>query len=850
MVNKIKKIDLYKKIKQSNVLVEKDVENIYRSAISEALPECAINSPFNCDGLLQYNKLSCLLEFKKDWDFTNRINVCKVLVQILYYLKKIERNGVILPSMIIVGDEFTCFYLHVNYLQEYLDFDGVDWSLPPSSAYKSNKKLVETMYDDEEIIPYIFEIDEYFSFKDFLQNVIDCNEDVIKLIRITEKNIFRIFEHFCKMVVKNETKTGKEKYSGSILAGVFLQQIINPEGNYLHPKKKDCLVSTVSKQNTEIMVNVDKYKSFFKRFEMEYTHEETAMLISMTDQLIDDYERRMRGAFFTPKIWVDEAHYQISNVLGENWKEEYVVWNCACGVGNLTRDYVFSQLYCSNVEDTELEIMKNANISPEAEIFNYDFLGGMINEFNSDGIPKTLYNHLKDRKKKILFFINPPYADNGSDGRAESAKDNKKYISETEIKKSMGDDNLRSASRNLYVQFLYKIMKIKEEFNSDVTIAIFSPIKFLTGASFKKFNELFLNNFKITYQFMFNSKYFNGCSDRWGVGFSIFESGKENNKKSFTLQLKGVSEGGEVIDVGKKTFRTNINDTSDQLNKWLEKSNGRDVFEEGCVFVPPLTNPINVKYSSKLYKKPIKSLGLLSHGVHIVNENTKSVSLFSTCAYETRGCKWVFDYNFTKICSYFLVRQMPSTWVNAVDSYSYPYIIEEGGDDDYYKQWVNDCVISSLFNSQSQQSSLRNIKRGNKSYDIENEWFWMSNDEIKKLSNGEKQSLVYSDCNRFQSDRFVYKWIDTHKTSKDSEELLEMAKEIVRVTMKYRTLFNDECPKYHINCWDAGWYQIKGMAKEFEPKLLEEFNKKYNMLLNRLLEPVYDMGWLIKNEMN
>ena len=67
-------------------------------------------------------------------------------------------------------------------------------------------------------------------------------------------------------------------------------------------------------------------------------------LTATQDRLIQDETRRMKGEFFTPTIWVDEAHKMISEQFGEDWKEKYVVWDPAWGTGNLTRDYKFKEL--------------------------------------------------------------------------------------------------------------------------------------------------------------------------------------------------------------------------------------------------------------------------------------------------------------------------------------------------------------------------------------------------------------------------------------------------------------------------------------------------------------------------
>jgi hypothetical protein len=38
---------------------------------------------------------------------------------------------------------------------------------------------------------------------------------------------------------------------------------------------------------------------------------------------------------FTPAIWVKKSHEYLAATLGENWQQEYYVWDCAAGTGNL-----------------------------------------------------------------------------------------------------------------------------------------------------------------------------------------------------------------------------------------------------------------------------------------------------------------------------------------------------------------------------------------------------------------------------------------------------------------------------------------------------------------------------------
>ena len=59
-------------------------------------------------------------------------------------------------------------------------------------------------------------------------------------------------------------------------------------------------------------------------------------IIKRRDLLVPQDVRERKGSFFTPKIWVDLSQKYLADVLGENWQDEYYVWDCAAGTGNLS----------------------------------------------------------------------------------------------------------------------------------------------------------------------------------------------------------------------------------------------------------------------------------------------------------------------------------------------------------------------------------------------------------------------------------------------------------------------------------------------------------------------------------
>lgn len=164
-----------------------------------------------------------------------------------------------------------------------------------------------------------------------------------------------------------------------------------------------------------------------------------------------------------------------------------------------------------------------------------------------------------------------------------------------------------------------------------------------------------------------------------------------------------------------------------------------------------------------------------------------------------------------------------------------------------YAQWQSDCIVYSLFNSKSQQSSLRSVYYNGKDWDIYNEFFWLSRNKMLQLAEQHNNMTVYDDViNHGKSERFVYEKLKTVTLSEDAKLVLDLATKIVEKTFQYRQQFAEKHPEYHINTWDAGWYQIKAVAKEYCKEDLEYFNDMYKKLSDRMRTSVYELGFLYK----
>ena len=412
-------------------LIEKDVENAWRQKINGFFTDSITTSPYNTDGYLESTdgKISVLLEFKFQENLKSKLAQVNVLSQTLYYLKRFEKDGKKLPKVILIADKNECFILHSNPLSKYLDYE-LNWNVAASSAFKTNPDLISDMLNDSDINPFVFDIIEGFNFTAIRNKIIDLSENVTRLVKVTEHNINNVFEYFQKNVL------GKNALSVNEVANLFINLIINPGENYLHPKRKNILIT---KSFGDIYVNTDKYISFFSHFDGEqYSVREKEKLTAIVDRIVEDETRRRKGEFFTPTIWVDEAHKMITEAFGENWKEEYVVWDPACGTLNLTRDYKFKELYCSTIEESDIKTADQMKYNPEAVKFQYDFLndgivGGKIDIENDPKLPEGLKLALLEGKK-IIVLMNPPY---GADGELSDNFSSKSNISKNNLTKQL-----------------------------------------------------------------------------------------------------------------------------------------------------------------------------------------------------------------------------------------------------------------------------------------------------------------------------------------------------------------------------------------------------------------------------
>lgn len=786
----------------SKATQESHVQELYNEALKKTFNLPLIERKYQCDGYFKTvdsntdKEISVLIEYKYDIHMKDKVQRARVIAQCLAYLRLFELNGESIPKMVFIGDINECMLLHTNDIIKLLDLESVNWELPPSSIGQDNNLVLEII---NAVNPWVYDVDEKFDFTEVTNKIVDSCNNIQSKLHITEKNIEKVYNLFCDRVIKD-----KKKVQANDLVGAFIGTMLDCEHYYQHPRKKNILVAN----DKNIAINGDQFELFMSMHNTEYSPKEKRIFTSISDRLIEDTNRRNKGEFYTPTLFVDYAHGMIEKELGVHWKEHYTVWDCCCGTKNLTRDYRFKDLYCSTLEQAELDISRNYN--KEACSFQFDFLNDSLDDLKvkAPGLLEAL-----ELNKPICFFINPPYAT--TNGLAIKAK-TKSNIATTKINLLMKENKIGRCSENLYAQFLYRIINLCKIYNlQKISTCVFSPITFLTNPTFVDLRNEMFKYLRYNSGCYFNASNFGDVAPTWGISFSILSSNKLNDELNNFKYKVIENKDGEISVIQDKVFY-NQDSTADSL-KYLSSTTKGNIKEDSVSLSSGLVQSENVIKFSK-------------NGIGYASMNNQGV-VFTLCKpfSHAHGIDITAD-NFTKIVQYISSRNLISrNWINCKDSY---FIGEENS------SFISNSIVYSVFHEYCQCTSLDNIK---------NEFFWMSKQEMMDLAEKNHNDYTYEDALN-SDERFVYNKLQEIKDdlSPEAKAVLDKATELVKESFKYRELFNESHPEYQINNWDCGWYQIKALLKEFMPNELKEFRQLYKQLADKMRPMVYELGFLRK----
>lgn len=588
------------------------------------------------------------------------------------------------PAFLGAFDSQNIGFVPYNAIMEVFSMNDFNWNVTPSNhetkEFKLIKERIEKSFQKNHYVYNFIKNESELQF--FIKNNIAKATESGKIL-IDKNNFVPIYLRWLDQVkpcINFDWAEGRKQNildSDFYLADLFVDDKGTTEIDDDTPLNDNLFVVfrnshyEIAKENLKSLFNAsiefnDKngYEQFWKRYKRPPLEEIQHHIIDRRDLLVPQDIRERKGAFFTPKKWVELSQQYIADVLGEDWQEEYYVWDCAAGTGNLLAGLTNKfNIWASTLDQADVNVMhdriENGAILLKDHCFQFDFLN---DDFSK--LPQGLQNIINDeeKRKKLVIYINPPYAESGNKSIISGQGENKSNVaSNTNIYKN---HHLKfgTATRELFAQFLIRI--IIEIPNS--VIAQFSTLKFIQSQNFSKFRLYFKAEYKKG--FIVPANTFDNVKGQFPIGFFIWNL----NSNKFIETIKSDIFDSQSL-IGEKIIHT---------------------YDKGFFLIDWLRN---------YYDKKSNIVGYLRVNGPDVQNN---LGVFLTYNPSENDLKKSFIYNITNtnllhMSIYYTVRQcIEPDWINDRDQYTYP---NNNWETDL--EFQNDCLTFALFHSQNKISS-------------------------------------------------------------------------------------------------------------------------------------------------
>ncbi|WP_258221110.1 hypothetical protein [Helicobacter pylori] len=389
--------------------------------------------------------------------------------------------------------------------------------------------------------------------KEFIKKHLNSSH-LLSKIQIDKNNFFTIYQKWLEIVKPTIDINWEVAKTKDILdADYYLADLLSDGDKTIIEKLHTILRSSHYKLNRGVneLGKMDfmevgftdsqqAHQEFWSVYERPPKREFQASILERRDLLVPSDVRERKGAFFTPKIWVEKSQEYLAKALGQDYQEDCIIWDCAGGTGNLLRGLLNkANLYLSTLDHNDVAIVKDLAAKNhlkllENHVFQFDFLN---DDFFSDKTPKSLQEILKDqeKRKRLIIYINPPYAEAGNKSKMSGTGEHKAKVARDNLICEKYKNELGKANNEVFAQFF---MRIYKELNG-VILASFSTLKNLQGSNFKKFREIF--KAKFLEGFMVPADTFDNVRGQFPIGFLVWDTSSILPKEN-PLNLGGNSK--------------------------------------------------------------------------------------------------------------------------------------------------------------------------------------------------------------------------------------------------------------------------------------------------------------------
>ena len=582
------------------------------------------------------------------------------------------------PSFLGAFDGEKIAFVPYAEVSELFYINDFNWNVTPSNHATREFGLVldrvKAILDSEALI-YIFGKDDR-ELEQFIRQNFAVTKLGIQKTRIDKSNFMVIYN---KWLAEVKPAIGvdwdKAKRVGIIDGDFYLADLLAEENETLREKlfvllKRDHYeLDRVTEDSglfrssrTDFKDKQIAHNQFWNRYHRPPREEYWEYIVERRDLLVPQDVRERKGSFFTPQQWVALSQQYLTKVLGLDWQDEYYVWDCAAGTGNLlaglTNKY---NIWASTLDKADVEVMRDriqngANLL-ESHVFQFDFLNDDFTKL-PEGLQEIINN--KEKRKKLVVYINPPYAEVAS--KAEKGKVGVNLTAvHTRFQSILG-----TAGRELFTQFLARIFVDLE----GAIVAEFSKLKLLQGSAFLKLRNACEPS--LVSMFLVPANTFDNVTGQFPIGFKIWDTKIQSAFRFIEADVYD-DKGGPLMKKGISTYTK-----KQYINSWISlfKSNENEAigFMDGI-------NGNDFQHNNIVY---------------VLNSKNQLPN--------PRGI-WINRANLTPVSVYFAVRRcIEATWLNDRDQFLAP---NDGWKTDL--EFHADCLVYTLFHMQNRIEAAEGI---------------------------------------------------------------------------------------------------------------------------------------------
>jgi len=654
--------------------------------------------------------------------------------------------------------------------------------------------------------------------REFINSNFHVERTVGSKIRIDKNNFIIVYQRWLEKVKPNISINWlKAKEEGILDKDFYLADLLSQDDVTIQNK----LPVILRKNHYEIVKNLyedsfvdnnkvffkdkqESYREFWSKYERPPKDEYVEYIIQRQDLLVPQDIRERKGSFFTPQQWVELSQSYLARTFGENWQDEYYIWDCAAGTGNLLNGLVNKHhIWCSTLDQQDIDtinqrIQNGANLL-ESHVFQFDFLNDEWKPQSQGGkILDDLYEIITDleKQKKLIIYINPPYAEAGNAKTMKGTGRHKPGVAINNKAYNYFKNIIGRAAGELSTLFLAQIY----DKMPTCKIGVFSTPKFIQSPKFEKFRNFFLASYQGG--FMVPSWTFDNVKGKFGILFTIWDLSQKKVIQDIVCDIYNADS--QLI--GTKSFRGT---SRASINKWIKTTRVADKDKIGYIF----WNSDNFQFQEMVF----------------IHNSDKKDALYKSV---------IHVRDFPIYCVYFAVRMcIKANWINNKEKFYYP-------DDEWEKDiaFISDCVIFTLFH----RRNFVSIKEG------PNHWIPFPEDMVNAKAKYEYHTMIDILEGRVS---FSYSFMKVEQF-RILDYLSEEANQVYRVGLELWRYYHAQ-PNANPN---AALYDIKEYFKGRTPdgnlKLTskdEQFNdianrlkKSLDKLALRIAAKAYDYSFLLR----